>query len=715
MYKPIGRAPAGLPMYKAGRPGDNDDKYNKRGTGFRATVRQVIARRRWERVIAVILLVLVIYYYYPRADETDTESQSEDFTPTPQIALAQNGSTPTDKAADAKEQPSPKAPIPKIIEDGKAAVQDLAEKIAQQKAAARKDAKPSDKPADSTPPPPAPSSLTPSEEKALWKSRQNSVAAAFRHAWTGYTKYAWGYDHLKPISQKGDDWFGVGMTIIDSLDTAYIMGEMDIFKNATEWVAKDLKYDSDYNSNVFELTIRVLGGLLSAFHLSGEKEKALLDKAVELADILLHSFSTPSGFPLASVNFRKREGQNAHNFGGASSTSEVATLQMEFKYLTHLTKNPKYWNVVQEVSRKIGAMPKKDGLVPLFIDPRHGTFLDSDYRLGSRADSYYEYLEKQYLQTNSTEPTYHKEFLFAMDGIRKHLLALTRPSELFYVGELQQSPSHKFVPKMDHLVCFLPAVLALSASKGKRVTPAERLKLSWRDRLDLDLAEELTRGCWEQYRQSNSGLASEIVYWREDQPPPEGTTPSLARKLLKIHKEAIGANPTVSVLPTERYLGDSLVTNVPEGQEDRAEIRPTLRNGTEVDFDIYVADAHNLLRPETVEALFTLWRVTGKRKYREWGWEIFEAFERWTKVDTGGYSSLHDVRKIPPTKTDKMETFFLGETLKYLYLLFRDEDEKEGGENGLVVRLDEYVFNTEAHPLPIFTVDEGVKKDLVWW
>lgn len=79
-------------------------------------------------------------------------------------------------------------------------------------------------------------------------------------------------------------------------------------------------------------------------------------------------------------------------------------------------------------------------------------------------------------------------------------------------------------------------------------------------------------------------------------------------------------------------------------------------------------------------------------RYREWGWEIFEAFEKYTKVDSGGYTSLNDVTVVPPPRRDKMETFFLGETLKYLYLLFGDSK---------VIPLDEFVFNTEAHPFPI--------------
>ena len=79
-------------------------------------------------------------------------------------------------------------------------------------------------------------------------------------------------------------------------------------------------------------------------------------------------------------------------------------------------------------------------------------------------------------------------------------------------------------------------------------------------------------------------------------------------------------------------------------------------------------------------------------RYREWGWQVFESFEKYTKVDSGGYTSLDDVTTLPPQRRDKMETFFLGETLKYLYLLFGDSS---------VIPLDKFVFNTEAHPFPI--------------
>lgn len=78
----------------------------------------------------------------------------------------------------------------------------------------------------------------------------------------------------------------------------------------------------------------------------------------------------------------------------------------------------------------------------------------------------------------------------------------------------------------------------------------------------------------------------------------------------------------------------------------------------------------------------------------EWGWKIFESFEKYTKLKEGGYAALKDVTSISPQMDNRMDTFWLAETLKYIYLLFSPDD---------IIPLDSYVFNTEAHPLPVFT------------
>ncbi|KAL1915942.1 uncharacterized protein VTP21DRAFT_6330 [Calcarisporiella thermophila] len=101
----------------------------------------------------------------------------------------------------------------------------------------------------------------------------------------------------------------------------------------------------------------------------------------------------------------------------------------------------------------------------------------------------------------------------------------------------------------------------------------------------------------------------------------------------------------------------------------------------------YDIDTHYHLRPETVESLFILWRITGDVKYVEAGWEIFKAIEKWCRTDVG-YSALKDVN-YSDSKLDSLESFFFAETLKYLYLLFSPPN---------VLDLDKYVFSTEAHP-----------------
>ena len=107
-----------------------------------------------------------------------------------------------------------------------------------------------------------------------------------------------------------------------------------------------------------------------------------------------------------------------------------------------------------------------------------------------------------------------------------------------------------------------------------------------------------------------------------------------------------------------------------------------------------------MLRPETVESYFIMWRITHDEKYRDWGWEVIEALDKYCKTKEGGYSGIRNVwannnnNNIAEgdQKDDVQQSWFLAETLKYLYLLFCDDD---------VISLDKWVFNTEAHPLPI--------------
>ena len=124
-------------------------------------------------------------------------------------------------------------------------------------------------------------------------ARQKAVVEAFQHAWKGYQNYAWGHDHLRPISKGAQNWFGLGLTLIDSLDTLWIMNLTEEFEEAKEWVASSLTFKINKDVNLFETTIRVLGGLLSAFHLSGDN--VFLERAKDLGQRLMGAFSSSSG------------------------------------------------------------------------------------------------------------------------------------------------------------------------------------------------------------------------------------------------------------------------------------------------------------------------------------------------------------------------------------------------------------------------------------
>lgn len=490
-----------------------------------------------------------------------------------------------------------------------------------------------------------------------WKARQQKVKEAFLHGWSGYKKYAMGYDELMPLSHRGVDGLGgLGATVVDALDTAMIMGADEVVTEAGTWIEKHLpeRIAAKGQVNLFETTIRVLGGLLSAYHLSGQggnqfnkgpKPEIYLENARNLADRLLTAFtSSPSDIPFSDVVLHERSAHPAPD--GTSSTSEVSTLQLEFNYLSSLTGDPKYSIESMKVLKHIKTLPKVEGLVPIYISPHSGEFSGENIRLGSRGDSYYEYLIKIWLQLQGVNSTYlHDMYQEAMKGVRHLLVRKSVPNELVFIGELPYGPRGAFSPKMDHLVCFLPGTLALGATKGTTKEKAMReSSLTFDDLENLKLAEDLARTCVEMYAVTSTGLAPEIAYFNV-----EGN----------LEGGPDGGNKN------NKYVKDII-------------IKP--------------ADRHNLLRPETVESLFVLYRITEDPKYREWGWEIFEAFEKHTKVKSGGYTSLDDVTVLPPPRRDKMETFFLGETLKYLYLLFGEND---------IIPLDEFIFNSEAHPLPI--------------
>jgi uncharacterized protein YyaL (SSP411 family) len=161
-----------------------------------------------------------------------------------------------------------------------------------------------------------------------------------------------GDDEYHPISQSGSNLTaagGIGYTVVDSLDTMLLMGLSAEAARARTWVAERMTFERDAAFNTFETTIRVLGGLLSAYHLSGGDD-LYLEKARDLGERLLAAFDgTPSGLPTTMINLGLREGVPDKDNQNMVSTAEVATLQLEFRYLAELTGREEFWERAENV------------------------------------------------------------------------------------------------------------------------------------------------------------------------------------------------------------------------------------------------------------------------------------------------------------------------------------------------------------------------------
>lgn len=631
-------------------------------------------------------------------------------------------------------------------------------------------------------------------------SKLAAVKASFKHAWAGYVKYGLGHDEVKPLSKGfADPFMGWQATLVDSLDTLWIMGLEKEFQEALRHVEKiDFRSSTRKDIPLFETVIRYLGGLLGAYDVSGGEYPVLLRKSEELAEILMGAFDTPNRMPLTFYNWAPSSTALKHRAGTHVVMAELGSLSIEMTRLAQITGKHEYYDAVARITNELEKWQPNTlipGLWPLRLDASgcakpdtdnednaksHSNLMDSEapglddeqtrpaarrtkrneagqqevlagdkcvsqglsaeanaksqnYGIGGQADSTYEYFPKMHALLRGRSKQFESMYKMSANAIRDQLLF--RPMIKDQRRKILFASSHKMNPKakteakrdvvtyeVTHLSCFVGGMFGLGAKLFGIET-------------DLQLAKQLTDGCVWAYESMPTGVMAE---WASIVPCPDLTVCSWNQTrwheaLDPNRKERFAAVEDWNKRQKLIYDGSKKEASADLTKEDDeagekstgkgVEKRQSEPHDVEIDgvvtepiqsipkvalsHDKYVAARiqedrlpasytkffarHYGLRPEAVESVFYMHRLTGDEIWRHKGWKMFEAIQSVTQTQVAN-AALKDVTSVLGEQDDSMESFWLAETLKYFYLLF---DEPETWS------LDDWVLNTEAHLMKI--------------
>ena len=433
-----------------------------------------------------------------------------------------------------------------------------------------------------------PCKLFPQDNKGNIENEKTArlVKQEFLHAWNAYKKYAMGHDELKPLSKTAFEWYGSSfyMTPVDAFDTMLLMGLKDEASETKKLILDSLSFDKDIFVQNFEITIRLLGGLLSAYEFDGDKK--FLTLAEDFGNRLLPVFNSKTGMPYVYVNLKTGKTKNEIN-----NPAEIGTLMLEFGTLSKLTENNEYYNKAKNAIIQVYKRKSKIGLVGTTININTGEWQNTESHISGMIDSYYEYLLKSWLLFGDND---FKEMYDSSIIAANRFLPDTTDSRIWY-GKVDMNTGKRTNTTFGALDAFLPAVLSLGG--------------------DLNRAESLQESCF-------------FMWMHFDIEPEEFNYKSM-----------------------------------------------------EITYPDYV------LRPENIESAYYLYHFTKDNKYLKMGEMYLNSIMKYCRLEEG-YASLKSV--VTKQKADKMPSFFLAETLKYLYLLFADES---------TLDFSKIIFNTEAHPL----------------
>lgn len=452
------------------------------------------------------------------------------------------------------------------------------------------------------------------QQYELRESRRREVRRLFQKNWASYRKHAWMRDALLPVSGQGRDQFsGWAATLVDALDTLWMMGLRDEFEEAVAAVGTiDFGKSTNPRVNMFETNIRYLGGLLGAYDLSGRE--VLLAKAVELGDMLFAGFNTENRMPVDFFSMDESQRGGGLIVEGQVVNAAAGTLTMEFTRLSQVTGDPKYYTAISHlvtVFEKGQGQTKLPGMWPTMVSmSRMDVVSGGGFTLGSGADSTYEYMTKMYPLLGGKEKRYQKmsiDWMDAADNAMFYRPMLPDDNDILFAGNLDFYGENQWNldPESEHLECFLGATYAL----GGRLF----------DRKDyIDVGAKLGLGCAYAYNITATGMMCE-----------------------RFNMVKCDARSTCHWNQT-RWEAEKTAKGL-------------WREGVPLGFTS-CKDARYILRPEAIESIFYLWRITGDAKYQQTAWEMFAAVGNGTLTEFANAAVL-DVTSLkrPLAKEDYME------------------------------------------------------------
>ena len=426
----------------------------------------------------------------------------------------------------------------------------------------------------------------PAGAQAPYDALAAEVRAEALRTWEAYLTYAWPHDNLLPLSRGYRDWYDepLGISPIDAYSTLRVMGAEPEAERVLRYVVDSSDFHVDQEVKVFEVNIRVLGGLLAMYEGSGDT--AVLAKAVDFADRLLPAFDTPTGLPRFAVNLATGVAR-----GDTVNVAEAASYLLEWGLLSYYTGDSTYYQTAKRATEAVYARRSPTtGLLGRDLDVATGEWTVREAMVGAYVDSYFEYLAKA--------------------------------AELF--GDPDAA-----------------AMWATHRADIARHFPDTVGAAVWYPRLDMDSGGVIGRDVrlWDAYLPGLLVLSGDTAAARGAQAAWHGYWSRYGG--VGFHYD---------------YAADTLL------------------------------DPYFQVNPEVIESNYYLWHATGEEAFRERAAGYWSDLKRRTRTDVA-YAHLADVAT--GERDDELATFFIAETLKYLYLTF--------GGNGAVSPAT-HVFNTEAHP-----------------